>query len=169
MIAETTPTNLTDIPDVDNDFSADSGSGMNCTVCGKDIGYLYSGRGRKPTKCEDHKKNSSASNLTGSRGSSDIKQALATLDFAYSALGMILTMVGATEAAGTLSMSIAGLQEKNASFLAQDKEMVKRINSLGKTGGRYGFFAANAMTLVPVGAIAAQEIKARFGKANDDV
>lgn len=93
------------------------------------------------------------------RAGSDLDAALTALDQAYGAVQLGLMMMGAHKAALNLSESLPGLREQNASFLAQDKEMAKRIAGLGKTGGRFGFFAAQAMVFGPVGVLAVAELR----------
>jgi hypothetical protein len=169
MVADLSSITETEVPESFSDTPEDAitesapASGMTCSVCGKDIGYLYSGKGRKPTKCEEHKKGNASNISSGNtRGSADVRSAVATLGLAYNALGMVLQMAGATGAAATLNASIPGLQEQNATYLAQDRELVKRINSLGKTGGRAAFIGSQVMVLGPVAVLATMELKAKW-------
>lgn len=164
-ITETTPPeSYSDAPE-DNirEAPAKSTPEMSCSVCGVDIAHLYKGKGRRPTKCEEHKAGSATRiNAGGVRGSADVKAAVNTLGLAYSMLGTVLMMAGATTAATTLAKSVPDLQENNATYLAQDRDLVKRINSLGKTGGRAAFFGSQIMVLGPVAVLAATELKEKW-------
>lgn len=140
-----------------------------CKVCGVDISDLYGGRGRRPTTCLAHR-GSSGGTTSGKapKASGGVQQAVNTLEQVYSMIALGLTLAGATQAASTMAAQIPGLNESNAKFLATDAELVKRINSISKTGGRFGFFASQAFALAPVVMIAKDEISERFFSVKDD-
>lgn len=157
--------NLADLTETEvPESSTQEAAEFTCVVCGKPL--TYSGRGRKPKYCEEHKRGSSgASKIGGStRGSADAKAAANTLDMGYTALTVLLQMVGATQAREALQASLPGLREQNLQFLTQDKELAKKINAMGKTGGRYAFFAAQATVLGPVLVIGTQEVSTRLAE-----
>jgi len=147
----------TEIPDDVSDAPHD----IACVTCGKDIAYLYKGKGRKPKYCEDHKPQRSASNLgTRRTASGAVGTAVQNLENMYGMAAAALFMFGAKGAASELSNSVPGLSAQNAAYLATDPELVKMINRVGKTGGRAGFFIANAMVLGPVAMSAYMELAA---------
>jgi hypothetical protein len=147
---------IPDAPDAPKDIA--------CTVCGKDISYLYSGRGRKPKYCEEHKPARAASSLGSARsvkGTGAVKQAVTNLENLYNLMGMGLYMAGAKDAASSLAQSVPGLSEANRQYLETDPALVKMLNNAGTTGGRTMFFITNAMTLGPVAVLAYQELTAK--------
>jgi len=149
----------TSIPDL-----ADAPKDIACEVCGKDIAYLYKGKGRKPKYCEEHKPGRSASGIGTPRtraGSAGVKQAVANLENMYNMLGMGLYMFGAKESASLLAQSVPGLSDQNRQFLEADPALVKMLNKAGTAGGRTMFFVVNAMTIGPVIKLAYDEIAAR--------
>lgn len=175
MTADLSTITETDVPESYSDAPEDTPTpapaapDIACSVCGKDITYLYKGKGRRPTKCEEHKGNASRIGTgTTSRGSADVRAAVNTLGLAYNALGMVLQMAGAAGAAATLAAAVPGLQENNATYLAQDRELTKRINSLGKTGGRAAFIGSQVMVLGPVAILAATELKGKWFPDTDE-
>lgn len=142
---------------------------MTCVVCGTDVSHLYKRRVKEP-RCEEHKKSGGASKLGTSRGrasSKDVDAAVSSLDMAYNLLEMGLMFAGAHQSMNLLRRSIEGeegrkgLREQNRDYLSQDPELAKRIASIGKTGGRYAFFAAQVATLGPVAILAFSEVSAR--------
>lgn len=140
--------------------STDPDSGLTCQQCGKDISHMYSGRGRKPKYCEEHKKGN-ASRVGSSAGTAtrgDVQQAVNSLEQGYQLIQMGLMMFGAHGAATTLRESIPDLSQKNAQYLAADKDLVRSINKVGKAGGRAGFFINQGLVLAPVVILAAQEL-----------
>lgn len=154
---------------------------LSCVVCGK--GLTYGGRGPKPKYCEEHKKGGANKSLGGGTGrgkssSADVDAAVATLDQAYDLLELALMFTGAHKSMRLLRASIEGeedengrkrkgLRQQNREYLATDREMAKKIASIGKTGGRYAFFASQAATLLPVAVLAMGEISvARAEKRN---
>lgn len=169
MAKDETVTDLTalaiaDIPkpeDDGTDIGEDSGKYF-CSECGTDITSDYKGKGRPPTKCKEHRKRT-ASNLSGNKstGSTDVRKAADTLEDAYSMLAMFLA-IPAPDAASALSESIEPQREKNIRYLSHDPKLVKAINRVGGTGGRFMFVFSQAMLLGPVAAIAAGEIRARM-------
>jgi hypothetical protein len=73
--------------------------------------------------------------------------------------------IGAREAASDFSKQINALNASNAEFLARDPELVKIILKGGAATGRVGFFATNAVVLIPLGAAAYAEVT--NGRRND--
>lgn len=151
------------------DAPADTSPGLSCVVCGTAL--TYGGRGPKPKYCEEHRKGSANKNLGGGgrrrSGGKDVEAAVAALDQAYNLLEMALMFAGAHGAMSTLRESIEGgngrrgLRDQNRDYLTQDPELASRIASVGKVGGRYAFFAAQAATLGPVAILAMSEIQLR--------
>lgn len=154
-----TSISATTIPD-----TYDAPADIACEVCGKDIAYLYKGKGRKPKYCEEHKPTRAASNVGGTRsarGTGAVKQAVTNLENMYNLLGMGLYMAGAKDAASLLAQSVPNLSEQNRQFLEADPALVKMLNRAGTAGGRTMFFVVNALTIGPVVKLAYDEIQSR--------
>lgn len=152
---DVTESPIPDSPETDLD------GGIACSVCGVDITHLYSGRGRKPTKCEEHKRQGASKIGSSSRVSGDVGAAVQSLESAYTLLKLGLVLVGAHQAAADLTASIPGLSAQNAAYLATDKDLVKRINRVGKVGGRAQFFLTQGLVIIPVAITAGGELRAR--------
>jgi hypothetical protein len=103
---------------------------------------------------------------TPPKASADVEQALAVLENAYSFLVMGLTLVGATDAAGSLAEKIEYVQTQNRGFLIADKKLAAAIGKVGATSGRAGFVVTNFMVLAPVVLEAMPVIRNKFGRAN---
>ena len=135
-----------------------------CEVCGVDITDTYKGKGRKPKYCADHKEGAApkpaAAPRTTARG--DVALAVNTLNTVYEYMGFGLMLAGAHDAHARLAAALPQLQENNARYLESDKDLVRKINSIGQKGGRAGFILSNVAVLGPVAFIAAGEIRENF-------
>lgn len=140
-----------------------------CQVCGVGIDHLYSGRGRRPTRCEEHKRGSSGASSLGTgarRGSTDARAAAATLENAYQLLVTGLMLAQMPQAASRLASEIPQLTARNVEFLTADKELCRAINKAGKVSGRAGFVIAQVTTLAPVAMLAIGEYRERTVEEN---
>jgi len=153
----------TDVPTDDEPQAKgiESDSGFYCEVCGDPI--AYSGRGRHPRYCDKHRKGSGTRQASGTRtrGAGGVSQAVETMDNLYSVLAATLAVVGLDASASAMAASQEGLKDRNRTFLEKDPKLVAAINKAGATGGRFGFFAVQVMTVGPVLGIAWQELKVR--------
>lgn len=155
LVTETVP--------VPEDDTADAPE-FACEVCGKEL--FYSGRGRHPKRCDEHKTRSGSSSATNistrkSSAKGDVAQALSAMDMMYDLLGMGLLIVQAYEAAELFKASRPQLKEKNEAYLTNDPALAKSLAKLGKTGGRYAFATAQVATVGPVVILAAGEVTQR--------
>lgn len=75
----------------------------------------------------------------------DIRQALATMDTLYHAIGMGLLMSGLHKSLDLWSAQTVKLQEQNESALKSAPKLAKFISNAGQTGGAATFLAAHAM------------------------
>jgi hypothetical protein len=95
------------------------------------------------------------------KASTEVEQALATLETGYQFVVLGLTMVGAPQAAADLAEKIDFIQEQNKGFLTADRKLAQRIANVGSASGRAGFVVTNFIALAPVVLTAAKEIQAR--------
>lgn len=153
LVAETVP-----VPEDD----ASEGPQFACEVCGKEL--HYSGRGRHPKRCEEHKTGgSSATNISTRKSSAkgDVGAALSAMDMMYDLLGMGLLVVGAHDALDLFKECRPELKAKNEAYLTNDPALAKSLAKLGKTGGRYAFATAQVATIGPVLILASGEVTQR--------
>lgn len=101
------------------------------------------------------------SSSSAPKSSSEVDQALATLETAYQFLVLGLTMVGAPMAASDLAEKITFVQEQNRGYLTADRKLAQRIAGIGSASGRAGFVVTNFMALAPVVVLASREIQSR--------
>lgn len=118
-----------------------------CRVCG--IGLTYSGRGRRPTLCDEHKKAARPPGSSSRRSSGDVAAAVAILSSLYdvTALGL---MAVSPSAAHKWSRSVPGLLETDAVILAADKDLCHQILRMGEANGKTVFYMAHLMAVIPV-------------------
>jgi hypothetical protein len=110
---------------------------------------------------EPKKRGRPAGTSTASKSSTEVDQALATLETAYQFVVLGLTMVGAPNAGSDLAEKIEFLQEQNKGFLTADRKLAQRIANVGSASGRAGFMITNLIALAPVVMTAAKEIQSR--------
>lgn len=145
-------------PDADPDDDVEVSSDLVCEVCG--TGLFYSGRGRKPKRCEEHKVQRASAATPGRRAGADVEAALAVLDGMYQGVTMALFMVSSA-AASTWSSNAEMLQAQNRLILTADRELTKKVNKAGAAGGQTAFILAHVVALVPVGMVIRKEIAER--------
>lgn len=123
-----------------------------CVECGREAGP-YSGRGRKPTRCPEHKKTSTRSKAPGTKGSN------ATLaEQATEALWQINGMAAFLAMLSGFQMTGAAIQEREEAFRQQcyaalltDPNMCRTILKAGTNSSKvalvacYGMFAAGVV------------------------
>lgn len=155
------------VMDATPDFVDDATIEYPCEVCGKEAGP-YGGRGRKPKRCADHKKNSSASGsvraprVTGK--SADLAaratEALCSID-GVMALGA--TVVGFYKTAETIQEADEVFRIRVHAALINSPDTCQKILRYGSKGGDLGLIIAIGLhiaTIAPVFAAEAKEKKA---------
>jgi len=134
---------------------------LACEVCGAPI--AYSGKGRKPKYCDEHKRSSGSSSTGAStvrRSTKDVESACATMEQMYDLLYFGLGMV--SEAAPQIwLMKRERLAAQNRALFVADPTLCRRINSLAAKGGTGAFIGAHAMALFPVAVAVSAEVNAR--------
>lgn len=131
-----------------------------CSVCGRESGP-YSGRGRKPTKCPEHR----AAKPTGVRVSGNASnlaaQAAKTLVQVNSALALAAAALGLFMTSKTVFEYQPTFEAQAYAALLTDPEFCKQILRTGSKSGKMALGLAYAGMGVAVAPIAAQEIKAK--------
>lgn len=148
------------IPDDVSDVAGES-TDLACEVCGRPL--TYSGKGRKPKFCDEHKRGTSSAstgNATVRRSNKDVESALATMDNIYDLLFFGFGMVSETAASMWLPRR-AQLQQQNRQLFISDPGLCRRVNALGAKGGTGAFIGAHAMALFPIAVVLNAEVQAR--------
>lgn len=130
---------------------------LSCEVCG--VPLVYSGRGRKPKFCENHKPNKSR-NSTSPRSNSDVNTALQVMETSYSGLSLLLRLTS-PRAAEVWESSHDNLMETNRQAFIADKKLCQRIVKLGQTSGTGMFIGAHVFALAPVLMVVREDVLAR--------
>lgn len=159
------PVELTEVIEETLDTDTDTTSPVSvpdiaCQVCGRDIAYMYKGRGRKPTKCEEHR-TAKPSKLGTAKSTKNVDAACAAMSMLYDMLSTGLLMIGARKSLALFGESREELDEKNRKYLANDPALAARLANMGRTGGRYAFISAQVMTVGPVILLATGELRER--------
>jgi len=142
---------------------APASSDRACEVCGTALSY--SGRGRPPTRCDDHKKSSSngASSPranSGRKSTRDVEAAMAALDAAHTSLSFGL-MLMSPSAAVAWEESRTNLNARNQMILESDPALAKRIASMAAKGGGTALILNHLIAIVPVLGIVRGDMRER--------
>lgn len=145
--------------DIPPEADAGAASGYTCDECGKPLSY--GGRGRPPTKCDEHKRAGSSgrsSAPSGNRGSKDVDAACNALAAAYESLLFPLGMAS-PDAAAMWVQKIGQLNNSNRLILSGDPALARRIVNSASKGGAAALIATNAMAMAPVFILAFNDVK----------
>lgn len=140
---------------------------LTCQVCGKALSY--SGRGRKPKFCEDHRKTSgtSGSNRSGGgRSDKDVDAACAALAGLYE-LGLGPLALIDMNAARAWSQQIDGLNSRNRTILAGDPALARRIVASASKGGGFALALSHVVAVAPVALVMYGDFRARHAAQAD--
>lgn len=137
----------------------------------------YGGRGRRPVYCADHKggraKESSSSRTdssshtrrkSGAVPERELEQACNNLNTLYQSLLMPLMLVS-QDGAQVWSDQIDSLDKSNHTFLANNRKLVRQINSTGEKSGTVGFVMAHLFAVTPVVLVAYADVTHRRREA----
>ena len=142
---------------------------LTCEVCGTPL--HYAGRGRKPRFCDEHK--SSSSKSSGSTGTSrprgsvsdkELAQACENLAAVYDIACMPLAILS-PNAANLWIQNASKLNQQNRQTLANNKELVRKINSAGQRGGSFAFILTHVIAVAPVVAVLASDARGAAARA----
>ena len=145
--------------------------GPACIVCG--VALDYSGKGRKPKYCAEHRK---SGQRTGVRASSQKNERLAAQAtdalMQINGIGALACMVlGMPLTASAITTAEAGLREQVHAALITDADLCSKILSAGTHSAKisliiaYGMFAA---AVAPVGVAEAKQLRERRAAAQEE-
>lgn len=132
----------------------------SCEVCGTEL--HYSGRGRKPKRCDAHKRNTTARSAGSS--SSNEKLAAAALDILVQAnnlCGMGLMLMQMPKTASAIAMREDPFRVQALEALKADPALCRMILKAGATSGKAMLFMAYGMLAISIAPVALEEIKER--------
>jgi len=133
----------------DAELTASKGaSDLRCTTCG--VALTYSGRGRKPSKCPEHRvSRSGSSKPTRSSGSVDLSAIQAGLDTMFTGVAMAVGMFEPTDGA---IIAQGGPQLSSALVkVAENDPRVRKALERLMTGSAWGqVIAAAGAIVVPI-------------------
>lgn len=144
-----------------------------CEVCGKEAGP-YGGRGRKPKRCPDHKKQQSRGQSPKISGTTANQAAMATAVLvqvngilAVAAMGM-----GLNKTAHAIAEANPTFEQAAHNALLTDPELCRLILKSGVMSGRVGLglaYAGMGMTVVPTAVMELRDKReARRVKTDDE-
>lgn len=144
-----------------------------CEVCGKESGP-YGGRGRKPKRCPDHKKQQSRGQSPKISGTTANQAAMATAVLvqvngilAVAAMGM-----GLNKTAHAIAEANPTFEQAAHNALLTDPELCRLILKSGVMSGRVGLglaYAGMGMTVVPTAVMELRDKReARRVKTDDE-
>lgn len=137
-----------------------------CDVCGKEAGP-YGGRGRKPTKCPDHKKgskNAGARRVTGNAANL-AGQATEVLLQLNGILAIGAMAIGLNATASAIASGNDVFAERANAALLTDTELCRTILKGGIKSAKMGLAIAYGGLLIGTAPVAANEIRERRAEA----
>lgn len=121
-------------------------SDLSCVVCG--VALDYSGRGRKPKFCDEHKRSASVNGKTGRSNSGQYAQIETALSANIASLGILLCVVDST--CGTVVIQQSGPIAKSLAEVAKTNPSVRKALIRATTATAWGQVAAAVAPIVLV-------------------
>ena len=132
-----------------------------CEVCGKESGP-YGGRGRKPTRCEEHKKARAKNTVKVTGNAATLAaQAAKSLSNMNMMLGIMVSAIGLFETGGAIVAANEQFEAQAFAALSTDTELCKTILKSGAVGAKLSLVMAYGGMAMSVGPTAVMELKAR--------
>ena len=161
---------LTTVP-VPQDEPPESTHAYSCEVCGKELSY--GGRGRPPTKCEEHRKNNSSNARATNDRSTRVKgtneqlaaQAAEILVTGNIFAGLGVLMLGLPLTAEALKEQEDTFRENAYRALLIDPKLCRRILQAGGTSATAALVMAYGTLAIGIAPIALTEFKVKREKA----
>src|SRR3954470_23234006 len=143
-----------------------TGAEYPCEVCGKEAGP-YKGRGRKPKRCADHKRNASGTPKTKGTNATLAGQAADALCQVNGLATVGLMVAGFHATAGAIAERESVFREQAYSALLTDPNLCRVILRAGTTSGKLSLLIAYAMLGIGVGPTAIIEFKDKRGEKEE--
>lgn len=134
-----------------------------CQVCG--AGLTYSGRGRKPKFCDEHKTASTGRKATS--GSSSVDAAMASLEF-FEDLFTIPLLLMSPAAAQDWAKNLGPLRVKNRAILAGNPQLCKSIAKTSSKVSPYMLLGSYGYALAPVAKTVLNDMRIKKERAKVD-
>ncbi len=154
-----------EIPDMEPDSVPDlSDVEYPCEVCGKESGP-YGGRGRKPKRCPEHKKQTRSNNspkITGNIAN-QAAQAVAVLEQLNGAMALGLSALSMFKTAGAIVEYNPTFRDSAYNALLVDPELCKMILKSGAVSGKMMLglaYAGMGMAVAPTAVMEYRDKKA---------
>lgn len=130
-----------------------------CEVCGREAGP-YAGRGRRPTRCPDHKKGASKSGVKASAASTNLAaDATKVLSQLNGLIALGLSAAGLFGTASAIAENNSLFEQRAMAALSTDKELCRMILKTGVKSARINLAIAYAGLGVAVLPSAVNEIR----------
>lgn len=128
-----------------------------CSVCGREAGP-YAGRGRKPTKCPEHRATKNLPKVKGANAAlaAQATEALVQLN---NILTMPLVVLGYRQTASVLADAQDGFRESTYQALLTDPKLCASIVRGGTAGGKMALLISYGMLGSAVGPVLVMEHK----------
>lgn len=162
------------VPDIDDAITADipadeapSVPEIACVECGKEL--TYSGRGRKPKYCDEHKpKNSAANPARSKRGDAIAREAADVLVQINGLIQVGMLIVPEPYKMPRTAMKLDAVSDKfgEQAFeaLKASPALAKAIARAGGVSGSAGLIIAYGMLAASIAPVAVEEWKSKRGK-----
>lgn len=160
VFEDASPIELDSVPDLDD-------IEYPCSVCGRESGP-YSGRGRRPTKCPEHKQQRATGTGRGPRRTNNdtlAAQASAVLVQLNQGLAITAMAMGFNGTASAIAHNNDAFETNAFEALKTDPELCKFICKGGVKSGKVALAMAYASLGTQVVPVAAQEFKAKRAAA----
>ncbi len=130
-----------------------------CEVCGRESGP-YGGRGRKPKRCSEHKKNKTSVRVTGNT-TQLAEQATAVLVQMNGLMAMGAMAMGLMGTASAIAQANTPFEEQAKAALTTDPDLCRLILKTGKTSAKFSLGLAYAGMAMAVGPTAYMEVSTK--------
>lgn len=140
-----------------------------CIVCGRESGP-YGGRGRKPTKCSEHKAPTKGTRNVPRNSNTALAAQAADALFQLNGLVALLGTLAGYEATGEqIQLGNDAFRDKAYEALLTDPELCRTILRGGVLSGRMALVLAYGMFGASVAPVAVMEFKAKRLEKREDV
>lgn len=149
-----------DIPQGDKDEAPTLDEVLSCEVCGTAL--TYSGRGRKPKRCPEHRKSSGKPAVTRAATNDKLAaQATEALVQINRLTGFGARVLGLPSTGEMIAFAEDTFREQAHAALLTDPALCKQILSAGQVSAKFSLALAYAMLGAQVAPVAMLEIKAK--------